>query len=63
MDDQQHRRTERDTQTPQRTDGTLPLAIRQRLWDQLWTRLLASPPDPGDRAPTQPGPPHDPERR
>ncbi len=32
-------------------DSTLPLAIRQRLWDQLWTRLLAPPVDPADRAP------------
>lgn len=51
MDKQQHRRTERDTQTPQRTDGALPLAIRQRLWDQIWSRLLAPPVDPADRAP------------
>jgi len=37
-----------------RQDGTgsvLPLAIRQRLWDQLWTRLLAPPVDPADKAP------------
>lgn len=34
-------------------DGSvLPLAIRQRLWDQLWTRLLAPPVDPADRART-----------
>lgn len=44
-------------------DGILPLAVRQRLWDQLWTRLLAPPPDPGDRASTQAGPAHDPEPR
>ncbi len=30
----------------------LPLTIRQRLWDQLWTRLLAPPIDPADKAPT-----------
>ena len=34
-----------------RTDGTLPLAVRQRLWDQLWTRLLAPPVEPADKAP------------
>lgn len=34
-----------------RTDGTLPLAVRQRLWDQLWARLLAPPVDPADKAP------------
>lgn len=33
-------------------DGSiLPLAIRQRLWDQLWTRLLAPPHAGGDKAP------------
>lgn len=32
-------------------DGILPLAVRQRLWDQVWTRLLAPPVDPADRAP------------
>lgn len=31
--------------------SALPLAVRQRLWDQLWTRLLAPPVDPADRAP------------
>lgn len=31
--------------------SVLPLAIRQRLWDQLWTRLLAPPVDPADKAP------------
>ncbi len=38
---------------PQRSgEGSiLPLAIRQRLWDQVWTRLLAPPIDAGDRAP------------
>lgn len=35
-----------------RTGPVLPLAIRQRLWDQLWTRLLAPPVDPADRAPS-----------
>ncbi len=49
--DSQHRRTERDSETPQRADGVLPLVIRQRLWDQLWSRLLAPPVDPADRAP------------
>lgn len=29
----------------------LPLAIRQRLWDQVWTRLLAPPVDAADKAP------------
>ncbi len=51
MDDQQHRRNERDVPTHERTAGVLPLAIRQRLWDQLWTRLLAPPVDPADKAP------------
>lgn len=40
--------------TRNRHDGegsVLPLAIRQRLWDQLWTRLLAPPVDPADKAP------------
>ncbi len=46
-----------------RTDGILPLAIRQRLWDQVWTRLLAPPLDPGDRASTQAGPIHELEQR
>lgn len=46
-----------------RTDGILPLAVRRRLWDQLWTRLLTPPVDPADRAPAQPGPLRDPERR
>lgn len=32
-------------------ESVLPLAIRQRLWDQLWTRLLAPPVDPADKAP------------
>ncbi len=32
-------------------DGLLPLAVRQRLWDQLWTRLLAPPVDAADKAP------------
>lgn len=39
------------SRTAQRTDGVLPLAIRQRLWNQLWCRLLAPPVDPADRAP------------
>ncbi len=51
MDDQQHRRNQRNSHTPQRPDGVLPLAIRQRLWDQLWSRLLTPPVDPADRAP------------
>jgi hypothetical protein len=33
-------------------DTVLPLAIRRRLWDQLWTRLLAPPVAPVDKAPT-----------
>lgn len=33
-------------------DGSiLPLAVRQRLWDQIWTRLFAPPVDAGDSAP------------
>jgi hypothetical protein len=35
-------------------DTVLPLAIRQRLWDQVWTRLLAPPVAPADRAPLSP---------
>ena len=31
--------------------SVLPLAVRQRLWDQLWSRLLAPPVDPADWAP------------
>lgn len=31
--------------------SVLPLAVRQRLWDQVWTRLLAPPVDPADKAP------------
>jgi hypothetical protein len=34
-----------------RTDGVLPLAVRQRLWDQVWVRLLAPPVDAGDKGP------------
>lgn len=40
--------------TKKRHDGegsALPLAIRLRLWDQLWARLLAPPVDPADKAP------------
>ena len=33
------------------SDGILPLAVRQRLWDQIWARLLAPPVDPADKAP------------
>lgn len=32
-------------------ESLLPLAIRQRLWDQIWVRLLTPPADAGDRAP------------
>jgi hypothetical protein len=52
-----------DAARPKMDEGILPLAVRQRLWDQIWTRLLAPPVDPGDRVPTQPGPPRDRERR
>lgn len=31
------------------TQGVLPLAVRQRLWDQLWQRLLAPVPDANQR--------------
>ncbi len=31
--------------------SVLPLAIRQRLWDQVWSRLLAPPVDPADKTP------------
>jgi len=62
--DKQHRRTEQDSHSAYRTDGVLPLAVRQRLWDQLWTRLLAPPVDPADRAPApQPRGTQDGERR
>lgn len=33
-------------------ESILPLAVRQRLWDQVWTQLLAPPIDAGDMAPT-----------
>ena len=33
-------------------ESLLPLAVRQRLWDQIWARLLAPPVEAGDRAPT-----------
>lgn len=33
-------------------ESLLPLAIRQRLWDQVWARLLAPPVEAGDRAQT-----------
>jgi hypothetical protein len=33
-------------------ESLLPLAIRKRLWDQVWTRLLEPPVEAGDRAPT-----------
>jgi len=37
-------------QNPAKTeDGVLPLAVRQRLWDQLWQRLLEPPDLQGDR--------------
>jgi hypothetical protein len=33
-------------------DGLLPFPVRQRLWDQLWQRLLAPPPaEEGDHTP------------
>ncbi len=51
MDDQQHPRRKPELHSPQRADGILPLTIRKRLWDQLWTRLLTPPVDPADRAP------------
>ena len=51
MDKQQSCRKQ-DAHSDQRTDGVLPLAIRRRLWDQLWTRLLAPPVDPTDRQPS-----------
>lgn len=33
-------------------ESILPLSVRQRLWDQIWIRLLAAPVNAGDRAPT-----------
>lgn len=32
-------------------ESVLPLAVRRRLWDQIWTRLLAPPVDAADKAP------------
>jgi hypothetical protein len=32
-------------------ESLLPLAVRQRLWDQVWAQLLAPPVEAGDRAP------------
>jgi hypothetical protein len=44
-------------------DAVLPFPVRQRLWDQLWQRLLSPPIDESDRqAPIQP-PGRDPEGR
>lgn len=51
MDDQYTHQKDRTSGARPRTDGILPLAIRQRLWDQLWTRLLAPPVDAADKAP------------
>lgn len=51
MDDQQTPRDGQMSPTRPRTDGPLPLTIRQRLWDQIWAQLLAPPVDAGDRAP------------
>ncbi len=38
-------------------DSILPLAVRQRLWDQVWIRLLAPPGEPADKA-SAPTPPN-----
>jgi hypothetical protein len=38
-------------------DAILPFAIRQRLWDQLWQRLLSPPIEEGDRADPDPDTP------
>lgn len=35
-------------------DAVLPFPVRQRLWDQLWQRLLAPPVEEGDRTPPTP---------
>lgn len=40
------------TGTKRKTDGILPLAVRQRLWEQIWVRLLAPPTAPNDRSAT-----------
>lgn len=47
----QHESEKRTTRV-EGAGSVLPLAIRQRLWDQVWTRLLAPPVDPADKAPT-----------
>jgi hypothetical protein len=44
-------RSDPSNQQHSSNDTVLPLAIRQRLWDHLWTRLLAPPVAPADRAP------------
>lgn len=38
------------TATKRKMDGILPLAVRQRLWDQIWVWLLAPPAAPSDRS-------------
>lgn len=51
MDGQDTHQEQRRSEARPKTDGILPLAVRQRLWDQLWTRLLAPPVDPADKVP------------
>jgi hypothetical protein len=54
MGDQNTQRAEGRVGVRPRTNGPLPLAVRQRLWDQIWTRLLAPPTPPEDKAPHSP---------
>lgn len=53
MGNLQHRHDRHGAPPRPSTGSTLPLAIRQRLWDQLWTRLLAPPVKSADKAPIQ----------
>jgi hypothetical protein len=36
--------------TGKSVDTVLPFPVRQRLWDQLWQRLLSAPVEEGDRS-------------
>ncbi len=51
MGDQNTHRQEGPPGVGRKSNASLPLAVRQRLWDQIWTRLLAPPAPPADRAP------------
>lgn len=44
-----NRNTRNGLQAPKTDDALLPFPVRQRLWDQLWQRLLSPPVEEGDR--------------